>query len=154
MCIFPEGTRNTTDELLLPFKEGSFKMAEKTGCPNIPMALTNSADIFENHLPKIKSTHVILQYGKTDLYQTNLIRRHAKSLAATVRRSSAICSRNRERSRTKTARLLSLFHSHPSLSMYTRPCLSALSHTKPRRHIYNIPETHSSHWSHKSRHCM
>ena len=29
MCIFPEGTRNTTDELMLPFKEGSFKMAEK-----------------------------------------------------------------------------------------------------------------------------
>lgn len=31
MCIFPEGTRNKTDDLLLPFKEGSFKMAEKTG---------------------------------------------------------------------------------------------------------------------------
>ena len=32
MCIFPEGTRNKTDDLMLPFKEGSFKMAEKTGC--------------------------------------------------------------------------------------------------------------------------
>ena len=38
MCIFPEGTRNTTDELMLPFKEGSFKMAEKTGCAIVPMA--------------------------------------------------------------------------------------------------------------------
>lgn len=28
MCIFPEGTRNKTDDLMLPFKEGSFKMAE------------------------------------------------------------------------------------------------------------------------------
>lgn len=63
MCIFPEGTRNTTDELMLPFKEGSFKMAEKTGCAIVPMAITNSAEIFENHLPRIKSTHVILQYG-------------------------------------------------------------------------------------------
>ncbi len=79
MCIFPEGTRNTTDELLLPFKEGSFKMAEKTGCPIIPMALTNSADIFENHLPKIKSTHVILQYGKP-IYPNELDKETRKKL--------------------------------------------------------------------------
>ena len=31
--------------ILLPFKEGSFKMAEKTGCPIIPMALTNTSAI-------------------------------------------------------------------------------------------------------------
>ena len=48
ICIFPEGTRNRTDEML-PFKEGSMKIAEKTGCPIIPMAITNSAEIFENH---------------------------------------------------------------------------------------------------------
>ena len=64
MCIFPEGTRNKTEELLLPFKEGSFKMAEKTGCAIIPMAITNSAEILENHFPFIKATHVILEYGK------------------------------------------------------------------------------------------
>ena len=35
MCIFPEGTRNeaSDDTLLLPFKEGSLKMAEKTVYP-------------------------------------------------------------------------------------------------------------------------
>ena len=81
MCIFPEGTRNATDELLLPFKEGSFKMAEKTGCPIIPMALTNSADIFENHLPKIKSTHVILQYGKP-IYPNELDKDTRKKLGS------------------------------------------------------------------------
>lgn len=64
MCIFPEGTRNKGDDLILPFKEGSFKMAEKTGCAIIPMAITNSAEIFENHFPKIKPVHVILEYGK------------------------------------------------------------------------------------------
>lgn len=64
MCIFPEGTRNTTDELLLPFKEGSFKMAEKTGCPIIPMAISGSAEVLENHIPRIKATHVVLEYGK------------------------------------------------------------------------------------------
>lgn len=64
MCIFPEGTRNKTDDLILPFKEGSFKMAEKTGCAIIPMAISNSAEILENHFPRVKSAHVIVEYGK------------------------------------------------------------------------------------------
>lgn len=65
MCIFPEGTRNKTPENgLLPFKEGSLKMAEKTGCPIIPVAITNTAAIFENHFPKVKPCHVIIQYGE------------------------------------------------------------------------------------------
>ncbi len=64
VCIFPEGTRNTTDELMLPFKEGSFKIATKTGCPIVPMAITGSADIFENHFPWIRKAHVTLEYGK------------------------------------------------------------------------------------------
>ena len=63
MCIFPEGTRNKTDELL-PFKEGSFKMAEKTGCAVIPIAISHSADIFENHFPLIRPASVIVEYGE------------------------------------------------------------------------------------------
>lgn len=81
MCIFPEGTRNKTDELLLPFKEGSFKMAEKSGCAIIPMALTNSAEIFENHFPFIKSTHVILEYGKP-IYPNDLDKETKKKIGA------------------------------------------------------------------------
>ena len=66
ICIFPEGTRNRADsELdLLPFHEGSFKIATRTGCPIIPMAISNSAEIFEAHLTKIKKCHVVLEYGK------------------------------------------------------------------------------------------
>ena len=64
MCIFPEGTRNKTDDLMLPFKEGSFKMAEKTGCLIVPMAISGSADILEAHFPKVKPVHVIVEYGK------------------------------------------------------------------------------------------
>lgn len=64
MCIFPEGTRNKEPQTMMPFKEGSLKMAEKSGCPIIPIAITNSAEIFENHFPKIKPCHVIIQYGE------------------------------------------------------------------------------------------
>lgn len=64
MCIFPEGTRNKGEEgELLTFKEGSFKMAEKTGCLIIPVALSNSAEIFENHMPWIRSSKVVIEYG-------------------------------------------------------------------------------------------
>lgn len=64
ICIFPEGTRNTNeDELdMLPFHEGSFKMAQKTGCPIIPIALNNTAEIFENHMPRFKPCHVVVEY--------------------------------------------------------------------------------------------
>lgn len=64
MCIFPEGTRNKVDGTFLPFHAGSFKLAEKSGCPVIPMTLNNAAAIFEDHLPWIKKAHVILEYGK------------------------------------------------------------------------------------------
>ena len=84
MCIFPEGTRNTTDELMLPFKEGSFKMAEKTGCAIVPMALTNTADILENHFPRVKATHVILEYGKP-IYINELDKETKKKLGVYCR---------------------------------------------------------------------
>ena len=66
ICIFPEGTRNRNqDELdMLPFHEGSFKIATKTKCPVIPIAISNSADIFEAHFPKIKPAKVVVEYGK------------------------------------------------------------------------------------------
>ena len=66
ICIFPEGTRNKAlDETeLLPFHEGSFKIASKSGCPIIPIAMNNTAEIFEAHFPKIKPCHVIVEYCK------------------------------------------------------------------------------------------
>lgn len=67
ICIFPEGTRNKDRDnptSLLPFKEGSFKIAIKTGCKIVPMALIGTADILENHFPWIHSTDVKLIYGE------------------------------------------------------------------------------------------
>ena len=66
ICIFPEGTRNDrADETdMLPFHEGSFKIATKAGCPIIPIAMNNTADIFEAHFPKIRPCHVVVEYCK------------------------------------------------------------------------------------------
>ena len=33
LCIFPEGTRNKVNDTFLPFRDGSFKIAEKGGVP-------------------------------------------------------------------------------------------------------------------------
>ncbi len=41
ICIFPEGTRNDTEEDFLPFHSGSLKIAEKGGCAIVPMALNH-----------------------------------------------------------------------------------------------------------------
>lgn len=64
ICIFPEGTRNKTADTFLPFHDGSFKPAMKANVPIIPMTLINTSAIFEDQFPKIRKTHVVLEYGK------------------------------------------------------------------------------------------
>lgn len=61
--IAPEGTRSHEKDPL-PFKDGSLKPAQKTGCPIIPVAITGTDDLFENHKPWLKKTKVILEFGK------------------------------------------------------------------------------------------
>lgn len=64
--IYPEGTRNRNEDIreLLPFKEGSLKIAEKSGCPVVPVAMVGTAEIFEKHFPFIRPSHVTVYYGK------------------------------------------------------------------------------------------
>lgn len=62
--IFPEGTRNKTTEPLIEFHEGSFKIAQKANCAIVPVTINNSRAILEDHFPFIRSTHVIVEYGK------------------------------------------------------------------------------------------
>ena len=54
ITIFPEGTRSEGDGLL-PFKEGSLKIAEKTGCKIIPMVQNNTECCFEKQKPRVPS---------------------------------------------------------------------------------------------------
>jgi len=61
--IFPEGTRNDGEEgSLLPFHEGSLKIAEKSGCPVVPVAISNTHEILEAHFPRIRATHIVIEY--------------------------------------------------------------------------------------------
>lgn len=86
ICVFPEGTRNKGEELsVLPFKEGTFKIALKTGCPIVPISINNTAEIFENHLPKMKKAHVVVEYGKP-IYPKDLDREEQRHIGATCRR--------------------------------------------------------------------
>lgn len=61
--IAPEGTRNATDTLL-PFKEGSMKIATKTKAPIVPVCIKHTEEIMENHLPWIRGGHIYIEYGK------------------------------------------------------------------------------------------
>lgn len=82
ICVFPEGTRNKGPELsLLPFKEGTFKIATKTGCAIIPVSINNSIDVFEKHFPKITKTHVVIEYGKP-IYTKELDKETCKHIGA------------------------------------------------------------------------
>ncbi len=83
ICIFPEGTRNSnpSETDMLPFHEGSFRIASKSDCPVIPIAMNNTAEIWEAHFPAIKPCHVILEYGKP-IYPEQLSREDKKHLGA------------------------------------------------------------------------
>lgn len=84
ICVFPEGTRNKTGEEMLPFHEGSFKIAEKAGVPIVPMTLVNTSAIFEDQFPRIKKTTVIIEYGEP-IYVSKMERDERKHIGAQVR---------------------------------------------------------------------
>ena len=63
--IFPEGTRNKTGRLV-PLNEvhnGSFKPAQKSGAPIIPVAIKGTADVWEAHMPWVHKAKVSIEYG-------------------------------------------------------------------------------------------
>lgn len=84
MTIFPEGTRCKEEGTLLPFKEGSFKIAEKGGVPIVPITIVNSSGIFENQFPRVKAQTVIVDYGKP-IYTKDLDKETLKNLGSHVR---------------------------------------------------------------------
>lgn len=83
ICIFPEGTRSKEPDTFLPFKDGSFKIAEKSGCAIIPMSINNSASILEDHMPFIRKAHIVIEYGKP-IYMNDLPKEDKKAIGAYV----------------------------------------------------------------------
>lgn len=63
IVIFPEGTRNRGDGVM-PFKEGSFKIAEKSGCKIVPMVCCGNENIFEAHEPFVRKAKTIIEFGE------------------------------------------------------------------------------------------
>lgn len=83
ICVFPEGTRNNTTDDFLPFHSGSLKIAEKSGCAIVPMALNHTEDIFEAHIPWIHRTHIVLEYCKP-IYPKDLPKEERRKLTDIV----------------------------------------------------------------------
>lgn len=61
-AIFPEGTR-CMEETMLPFKQGSMKLASKTNVPVVPISVTGTAAVFEKNGFNLKPEHVYLNIG-------------------------------------------------------------------------------------------
>ena len=69
--IFPEGTRNRNDDptQLRMMHNGSFKAAQRLGCPVVPVAITGSDLILEKHFPKIRAGRITVRFGKPVYYK-------------------------------------------------------------------------------------
>ena len=81
--IFPEGTRSKTGEMA-EFKGGSFKIATKTNCPIVPVAISNTSRIFEDHRPFLRSTRVAITFCDP-IYPDRLDAEQKKHIAAYTR---------------------------------------------------------------------
>jgi len=64
--ICPEGGRNMNPDVtnVKEFKEGSLKIAEKGKVPVVPVAIYGTYEIWEEHMPYMRKSKVIIEYGK------------------------------------------------------------------------------------------
>ncbi len=64
VTIFPEGTRNRTNDVLQPFRKGAFVLALASGRPVVPVAIIGSKEIWPPHARLPKAGMVTLRMGK------------------------------------------------------------------------------------------
>jgi len=84
--IYPEGQRGTGEDEreLLEFHEGSFKIATKTGCPIVPVAVCGTRECWEAQFPRLKKGRVIFEFGQP-IETASLSREELKGIGARTR---------------------------------------------------------------------
>ena len=82
MAIFPEGTR-TRDASVGEFKNGAFKIVQKTGVPIVPVAIKGSYKVWEEPGKIIPGT--VTAQIMEPVYTDNLDRKAYKALGVTIR---------------------------------------------------------------------
>ena len=73
MVIFPEGTRNKTDDVLLDFHAGSFKIAQRAKCPIVVVCLTNTDEITMNLKKNNIYMDVVKVYSSDEVANMNTV---------------------------------------------------------------------------------
>lgn len=74
--IFPEGTRNKTNDYILPFKYGAVSFAYKSGKPIVPMAIVNK--------PKFLGYKTKIIIGKPYYVKSDDLEKENKKLEDTI----------------------------------------------------------------------
>ncbi|MEW6263295.1 MAG: lysophospholipid acyltransferase family protein [Thermodesulfobacteriota bacterium] len=64
VVIFPEGTRNRGPEKLLPFKKGTFLLAQASGRPIVPLAIVGSAKVWPPQALVPNKGVIIMRLGR------------------------------------------------------------------------------------------
>ncbi len=59
-------------------------MAEKSGCPIVPIGMNHNSEIFEDHFPKVKRANVSIEFGEP-IYVKELDKEKKKFLGAYTR---------------------------------------------------------------------
>ena len=62
ILAYPEGTRSHVEGELLMFHKGTFKIAKQPLCPVVPVAVSGTGDIFDDHRPYIKARKAIVEF--------------------------------------------------------------------------------------------
>jgi len=63
VCIFPEGTRSTS-ESMLPFKDGAFRLAIETGSDILPIAVAGTRRALPKHSWKFNFSRGVVKVGQ------------------------------------------------------------------------------------------
>jgi 1-acyl-sn-glycerol-3-phosphate acyltransferase len=87
--IFPEGTMNTTDELLGNFYDGAFRIAIETQTPLVPMVLINAKALLPRKAPLQVKPGTITCLFLPPVQVTGLGLADVESLKATVKAQMA-----------------------------------------------------------------